>query len=612
MKRPQKKTDYHYSKQARAFVLCAGFVALLTGLSVRLIHLQHTLHAEVLEKMKEGAFLKEVVPARRGDILDRDRRPLATSEPVSDLVLDKYRIPPVDAIHQMTERRLGFSKEELKGLSQEKSTRLYYRMLASALSRPLKRDAEELLERLLEKPKELIVEKDLDSQVARELVRGLEEQGFVGLRFRDSMERAYVSGDLACHVLGYVYHDLKGASGIEASMDAFLQGTDGARYYDLENRLRDERFPTHGRHVVLTIDAAFQDLAERTVNKHFAALRPQAMSVIFAEPSTGEILALVNRPGFNPAEGGNVEPRHRWNTAIASIYEPGSMFKIVTHGAALDQGLVSLASRVSCHNGSYWEEGWKKPLLDASRGRASASVREVIAYSLNTGTFMVAQQMKPSSFYKYMASFGLGRKTGIRLPAEAKGTLPPPAVWAQNRSALARLAIGYTLNASPLQILGLMNVVCNDGNLVRPCIVRHILTEDYQKVSARLESEVVQRVISSRTAAQLKNALIHAVEGGTGRRAQVEGYLVGGKTGTTVKLIDGRYQNNRNIASFVGFIGTAEEPVLMGIVVVDDPQNEGKRYGGTVAAPIFKEIAEAGMYHFGVSRLAAVTREPNH
>ena len=618
MTRPTAKPPYRYSSELRAILLCVGFVSLLTVISIRLIHVQYTLHEEVMDEMKDETFDKEVVPARRGDILDRDRRPLATTEPVSDLILDKYQLPFVEQIHKIAKQQLGMTDEELKGYGKDASKSLYYQMLATKLVRPLKLELGKVLKDLQGRRANPEIAKGVDSQLAREIVKDLEREGFRGIRYVDSMKRAYVSDDLACHVLGYVYHGTEGAEGVEASMDGFLKGTDGARYYDLEGTLGEEVMPQHGRHVVLTLDAAFQDMAEQIVDKHFKALRAESITAIFAEPSSGEILALVNRPGFKPSDAGNSKPRSRWNRAASAVYEPGSTFKIVTLGAALDLGLVGLDSWVSCHNGYYREDGWEKALEDSAAPRESASVRDVLAYSLNTGTFMVAQQMKPRDYYSYMLKFGFGEKTGIRLPAEGRGKVPHPMKgevanandgWSRSRMALSRLGMGYNLNATPLQVLGLMSVVCNHGDLVKPRIVQEILTEDHKRVSASLDSEVVENVYSARTASKLKSALIHAVEEGTGKNAQVEGYVVGGKTGTTMKIVGGGYRKNRNITSFLGFIGTESEPALIGIVLVDDPQSEGKRHGGSVAAPIFKEIAEAGMYHFGVRRLASTDVE---
>ncbi|MCH1505944.1 MAG: penicillin-binding protein 2 [Verrucomicrobiales bacterium] len=618
MTRPTAKPPYRYSTELRAILLCVGFVSLLTVISIRLIHVQHTQHEDVMAEMKDETFLPEIVPARRGDIYDRDRRPLATTEPVSDLILNKHHVPFVERIHMIARKQLGMTNEELKGYGGDRSKALYYQMLASKLARPLKLETTALLDGFRRPKMNLVVAKGVDSQLAREIVKGLEHEGYAGILYRDSMRRAYVSDDLACHVLGYVYHGTEGAEGIEASMDGFLRGTDGARYYNLEGTLVDEEMPQHGRHVVLTLDAAFQDMTEKIVDKHFKALRADSITVIFAEPSSGEILALVNRPGFKPSDAGNSKPRSRWNRAASAVYEPGSTFKIVTLGAALDLGLVGLDSWVSCHNGYYREDGWEKALEDSAAPRESASVRDVLAYSLNTGTFMVAQQMKAHDYYSYMLKFGFGTKTGIRLPAEAGGKVPHPMKgevanandgWSRNRMALSRLGMGYNLNATPLQVLGLMSVVCNHGNLVKPRIVREILTEDHKRVSASLDSEVVENVYSARTASKLKSALIHAVEEGTGKNARIDGYVVGGKTGTTMKIVGGGYRKNRNITSFLGFIGTESEPALIGMVLVDDPQSEGKRHGGSVAAPIFKEIAEAGMYHFGVRRLASTDVE---
>ena len=369
-------------------MLCSGFVILLTCISVRLLHVQHTMHEEVMAKVKVENFENEPIPARRGDILDRDRRPLATAEPVSDLIMNKHHVPHVEGIHKIAREQLRMTDDELNGYGEEASKALYYQMLASRLARPLKLDLNELLEDLQGRLMHLVIAADVDSELAREVVSGLKDDGFRGVRERYSMKRAYVSDDLACHALGYVYHGTEGAEGIEASMDGFLRGVDGARYYDLEGTLVDEVQPEHGRHVVLTLDAAFQDMTEQIVDKHFKQLRAASITAIFAEPSSGEILALVNRPGFKPANAGNSVPRSRWNRAALAVYEPESTFKIVTLGAAMDLGLVGLDNWVSCHNGYYREEGWEKALEDSAAARASASVRDVLAYSLNTGTYM--------------------------------------------------------------------------------------------------------------------------------------------------------------------------------------------------------------------------------
>jgi len=277
----------------------------------------------------------------------------------------------------------------------------------------------------------------------------------------------------------------------------------------------------------------------------------------------------------------------------------------------LDQGLVRLDTVVNCHNGRYKEAGWKKPLTDASKPRDSASIREVLGASLNTGTFEVAQQLNSALYFNYIRSFGFGEKVGIRISGETKGRVPhPDGGWGSDRFSLSRLGMGYNVMASPLQILGAMSVVCNHGNLVKPRIVREVLNDESREKCAVLRSEVVKDVISARAASNLKEAMIYAVQEGTGPRAAVEGYVVGGKTGTADKHFGPEvgYLYNRNLASFLGFIGTEEDVVLIGFVLVDDPQTPGKRHGGNIAAPIFQKIASAAMQHFGV-RKAEVTSE---
>ncbi len=597
-----QQRPYHYCVNLRAVLLCSGFVMLLTALSVRLIYVQKTRHALVIEQLKEKAPIVKVVPGRRGDLLDREQQPLATVQPVSDLLIEKKQIPSEKLIRDLAGARMGINKEVLASYDGELCQDLYFRMLSTQLARPLQRDPQELYERLNTDLKRLYIHKGLKSEEARELVATLVDEGFEGLVLEDRMERVYTSGDLACHVLGFVYGNLQGAAGAEAALNHLLESKDGARHYNWDKVLVDEDFPEHGKHVALTIDTTFQDLAERIVQRHYEKLGPQAIAAIFAEPSTGEILALVNRPGFTPAEGGNVQDKRTlWNTAISSTYEPGSTFKLVVHGAAINEGFVRLDTVVNCHNGRYTEDGWAKPLRDAARPRASASIRDVLAFSLNTGTFEVAQRLAPELYYNYIKSFGFGEKPAIHLTAAAKGIARhPDDGWGRSRFRLSRLGMGYELTASPLQILQVMSIICNHGDLVKMRIAREVFSADYRHSLARMEPEIVEQVLTPRTTGLLKEALITAVEEGTGTSAKVEGYVVGGKTGTAIKVENKEYKVGRTVASFMGFIGTQERPAMIGIVLVDDPQNPGKRHGGTVAGPIFKEIAEAAMYHYGI------------
>ncbi len=600
----QAEPPYRYSIAVRAMVLCCAFVAVLTGLSMRLIHVQLTMHDEITEKVTK-TFPYEKIAARRGDVLDRYHHTLATVEPVSDLVIDKYRIPSTERIKALAVSLNHATEEELSRYDEEMCRRLFYQMLAERLAGPLEIDTSEMLTKLVNRNTDTTLAEGLDCQQVRGLVAQLKAQGFTGIKWRDQMRRAYPNGELACHVLGFVYQDLGGAAGVEYALDGLLAGEDGKRFLKNRNEVKHEIPPVHGSHVVLTIDSAFQQIVEEVITQSYDELGADRVTAIFAEPHSGEILALVNRPGFNPIDGGNANVKARWNTAIASNYEPGSTFKLVVHGAALDQGLVRLDTEVNCHNGRYHEAGWKKALTDASKPRAWATVRDVLSSSLNTGTFEVAQQLDPELYYNYIMSFGFGQKVGIRMTGETRGKVPHPDTgWGADRFSLSRLGMGYNVMASPLQILGAMSVVCNHGDLVKPRIVREVLNDELREKCAVLESDVVKDVVSARTAAMLKEAMIHAVAEGTGKRAQVDGYVVGGKTGTADKHFGPElgYLYNRNLASFLGFIGTEDDVTLVGIVLVDDPHTPGKRHGGSVAAPIFQKIASAAMRHFGVRK----------
>lgn len=601
-------TTYRYSIHWRAFILCSGFALLLTGLSARLIHVQHTMHAYYLDESEDTLARPKVLPAQRGDLTDRNGRPLATTEPVSTLFFDRHQVPKGEALEEFLSQHSGWSQDEIKELNSRKRTDLFHRLVANRLADPLNRDVNDLYETLLNKKNEFDIQTGIESEKAWALLEELKTESFTGFHCKNYMRRKYVSASLAAHVVGFVDANLRGQSGTELSMNHFLQGEDGELLYTVNGKLIHNKPPQHGRHVSLTIDAQFQGMAEEVMERHYQALRPEAMTAIFMEPHSGEILALVNRPGFHPADGGNAPAKAQLNVAVSSVYEPGSTFKIVTLGTALDQRLVGLDTVVNCYNGFHAEID----LRDASRGRPNAPVRDVLAYSLNTGTYSVAQQMQPSLFYASMSKFGLASKTGIHFQGEATGRIPHPKQgWGRNQKQLSRLGMGYLLNASPLQILGFMNVVCNGGTLVKPRIVREVLSAETGEVTASMPREVVENVVSSRAARLLREALIHAVENGTGKRVQVDGYIVGGKTGTAGKAFPNiGYIENRNIVSFLGFIGNEMDTALIGIVLVDDPQNEGRRHGGSVAGPIFKEIAEAGMKHFGVRRVPELAETP--
>lgn len=612
------REPYRYSLAARAFLLCAGFVTALTVLSARLVILQYVRHEETLAKLDKSSLHREPILPVRGDLIDRHGKVLATCRPVSDLAVDKFRPPKLGDIVKIALRETGVDKSALRDFQEEDYLDLYYRLLARRLARPLLRSEEELYAELSGWKKDFVLHKDLPAQEAHQLVNELWQNGYRGLRLEDKIERVYTGKELACHAIGYVYHPepeknllLRGAEGVEKSLNGILTGEPGYREYAEDGTLVVESPARNGHHVMLTIDAAFQGTVESILQRHWDELTPKRMTAVFADPHSGEILAMANLPNYSPADGGNADPEMRWNTAIASQFEPGSPFKLVVHGAAMNEGLVSLETNVRCFGGQHKESGWLKPLRDVGHHVQYAPVRDVIGYSLNTGTYSVARKLDPVVYHQYMKRFGFGQRTGILLSGESPGTVPPPSQWAQSTFLLSRLGMGYNVTATPLQVLNLMSIVCNRGDLVRLKLVKQVFDAETEQKTIVEGPEVVRNVISPSTAYRLHQALVFAAESGTGKRALVEGYVVGGKTGTANRHFPGKgYINGRNVTSYLGFIGQAESPALIGFVLVDDPRTEGRPFGGTIAAPIFREIAEAGMHHLGV-RPAELTASKN-
>jgi cell division protein FtsI (penicillin-binding protein 3) len=322
------------------------------------------------------------------------------------------------------------------------------------------------------------------------------------------------------------------------------------------------------------------------------------VTVILMDPISGKILAMANRPDFN------LETRegNRRNFAITDRYEPGSTFKVISLSACYDSGAVTAGDRIFCHNGAYEEGRGYKTLKDHhSYGYLSSGM--VLAKSSNIGTYMMVKELGKHTFYTYIRDFGFGSPTGVALTGEVSGLVHKPNSRFWSKTSLSRVGIGYEVDVTPLQMLNALCAVANGGNLMQPKIIDKI-TDAHGEPTYEFKPHKIRRVISEETADQVRRAMLLVTgETGTGKLGVVEGYSTAGKTGTAFKPAKDRskgYIKGHYVVSFMGFL-PAENPRLAGIVVVDDPTGEGvSRYGGTVAAPVFKEIATEAMKYMGI------------
>jgi cell division protein FtsI (penicillin-binding protein 3) len=411
--------------------------------------------------------------------------------------------------------------------------------------------------------------------------------------------RFYPNGKLLGHILGFAGMDNEGLSGVEEAFDDLLAGGEVA-YVVERDALGRHVFPTdadylrpaHGADLTLTIDEVIQYHVERELDRLMETSHPKAAHVVVMEPRTGAILAMAVRPEFDPNRAGRYRAADFRNRIITDPYEPGSTLKVFVAAAALDAGVVKLTETIDCENG-------RLPLRGGAMHDHHAydrlSYAEVLSKSSNIGSAKVAMRLGPERLYEALRNFGFGERTGVELRGESPGVLPPVSRWS-GRS-IASVAIGQELMVSPLQLVTAASAIANGGWLVRPHLIERVRRADGVTVT---EPERVRRVVSARTAAALREALV-AVAGpdGTAPDAAVPGYRVAGKTGTAQKAAHDRrgYAPGKYVASFLGMV-PADDPRLVILVVVDEPQ--GKHYGGQVAGPVFREIAGPALAYLGV------------
>ncbi len=445
----------------------------------------------------------------------------------------------------------------------------------------------------------------LARKVSPKVAQMVERFGFTGLGVLPDTSRFYPLHSMAAHILGFVDIDNIGQEGVERVYNKELIGDLKESFNRRVYLKRDARgnllysgveFERKGNSIVLTIDQGLQAIAELALDHVIEKHSPRAASVILMDPYTGEILALANRPTFDPNEPGRFRASYRRNRAVTDLYEPGSTFKLVMATAALEDKVATLNTKVDCSAGMIEVAG--KKIRDHHR-HGKLTLKEIIQKSSNVGAVKIALKLGPERFYKYVEKYGFGRKTGIDLTGESPGIVKPPSQW--SGTTLAAMAIGYEVMVTPIQVLNAYAVVANGGYRVRPHLLKAVMSKDGEILRV-INSGRGERIISPKTVRLLKEAFMAVVSrDGTAPKAEVSGNRVAGKTGTT-KLIDprtGRYSNKHFVSSFVGMV-PVERPVFVAIVVVWDPKHG--YYGGEVAAPAFREIAERALAYLSVPR----------
>jgi stage V sporulation protein D len=549
--------------------LIVGIIAFF-GLIGRLAYVQ-LWKGEELSAKAEDSWRREVpFTAKRGEILDRNGIRLAYNISSPTVWAVPVQIKDKTATAKALAPVLGMSEMKLLPLLQKKAS----------------------IVKLTPEGRKVTLGK---AQEVRALA-------LPGIMIGEDNKRYYPFGSLAAHVLGFTGIDNQGLTGVEAKYDPYLKGIPGSVAYlsDAAGNLMPGsgdtyNAPKDGLSLQLTLDKQIQTIMERELDQAVAKLQPDHIIAIAMNPNNGEILGMASRPTFQPDQYREV-PKEVYdrNLPVWMTYEPGSTFKIITLAAAIEEKKVDLLNERFFDPGAVEVGGarlrcWKKG------GHGSQTFLEVVQNSCNPGFVTLGQRLGKETLFDYIRKFGFGTKTGIDINGEENGILFK--LSQVGPVELATTAFGQGVSVTPIQQITAVAAAINGGTLYKPHIAKGWINPDTGETVESIEPEAVRQVISEATSKQVREALETVVAQGTGGNAFIDGYRVGGKTGTAQKVVNGRYSPNEHIVSFVGF-APADDPQIVVYLAVDNPQ--GIQFGGVVAAPIVRNILDDSLHYLGI------------
>lgn len=589
-------------------IACLALVLALSALSLRLFHIETFSGEKLSAEARSHYEYKETLPARRGRIFDQSGELLARSQTVFTLVADCHHLRDQMLACIGLGAREDVSPQTIKRRYLPDEVLSNYReYIAESLAVTLRQPRHEIARMLKEKKVgEVVLAREIEDDFAREITAMLDKKEIGGVYLRRGERRYYPSPLSLTQVIGYVDENGEGLSGVEKVFDAEMQGRAGYRYCERDRSRREihafrgpQVDPVPGKDVYLSINMAVQSVVERELDAVIDKYRPEKVTVIFMDPSTSEVIAMASRPHFDLSNRKGIrgmEPVRR-NPAVTDLYQPGSTFKIVGYGGAFDKGLATPLTEVNCHMGIYTLDGF--PLKD-HHPYGKLTARTAFAKSSNIGAYLIARPLNKDLFHHYVEQFGFGEKTGIELTAESPGRLIPVSKW--SRTSFSSQVMGYEVAVTPMQMAAAYNVIANGGLYHTPTILRGVKSDAKGAAMVKGPERPGRRVIGEKAAQQVLQCMLDTMgEHGTGTKGDLIGYSVAGKTGTTRKHVENiGYVNGRYIASFAGFL-PAQQPRLLGLIVIDDPRADGASvYGGAVAAPVFKAIAEEAVKIMGI------------
>ena len=549
-------------------LLCIAVV--LVG---RLFFLQIIDKSDLQAKNLSQVQVDRKLQSPRGTIYDRNGRPLAMSVVTKSLYADPKMIKQSPSeVAELIAPYVTMSKEDIVKSLQEDTAFVW-------------------IDRMMEPEK---------SKAVAQLI---EDKNLEGLNFVEESKRYYPNGNLAAQVLGFVGTDDKGLDGLEMVLDDELKGGIQKELVATDRKgnaifgsVLSKYLPDKGKSVTLTIDASIQFIAERALDKAMEDTGAKHASVIVMDPKTGEILAMANRPTYDPNHYSQGSEEDFKNIAVTNLYEPGSTFKPIIASAALASGKWKL-DQVYNDKGSFAANGH---VMQNWNGEGYGPVRliDILKFSINTGMAEIGTTTGADILSKYVRNYGFGSKTGIELPGEGDGILYNPDDM--SKLDVATMSIGQGIAVTPLQMVRAFGALSNGGAMMKPHIIKSY-SNSQGDVTSTTETSVVGQPVPAETAKTIVDILEKEVSEGGGTKAMVEGYHFAGKTGTAQKLDTkhGGYLDGQYIASFIGF-GPVEDPKFVVLVVIDDPQ-KGSYYGSQIVAPVFKDIVSQLVRYYQMS-----------
>jgi cell division protein FtsI (penicillin-binding protein 3) len=548
----------------RILLVGAIFMTALAAIAAKAVHLQVYRSTWLSQKASDQYEKSLTTSAKRGIIYDRNLSEMAVSIDVTSIAAYPARVDNPKAAAEALASVLDLDARSLQRKLASKKSFVWIKRQSTA--------------------KETSAVKELDTP---------------GLEFVTEYNRFYPHTTLAAQALGFSGIDGAGLEGIEFYYNRHLKGVDidSTVFKDARgNGFRPESGQsagTGGHNLVLTIDNTIQYIAESALKETVEEYSALSGLALVMNPQTGAVLALANYPLFNPNSYVEFEKSIWRNRALTDTFEPGSTMKIFSAAAALEHGKISPHQIFFCENGSY---RIGKNVVRDTHKHAWLSLQQIVKFSSNIGAVKVAQEVGAKKLHRTYRDFGFGQKSGIDSSGEAPGSLSHYSTW--SKIDIGAIAFGHGISSSAIQLITAVSAIANGGNLMKPFLVREIVDQNGTLVNS-FKPQKVRRAISARTAAIVRDILKTVISpGGTGVNAALDGYIAGGKTGTARKLDEnGKYSKKKHTASFVGF-APADNAAIAVLVIIDEPQ--GKYYGGTVAAPVFRQIAQQTLNYLNV------------